>query len=83
MAILTKTNSYHQLTVYLLFATGKQQHIESVLKQIEKERKIKIKSNEVILPDDDQQNITVAQSCKMRTLHITGDDSLDALLELR
>lgn len=65
------------------FPTGKQQHIASVLKQIEKEQKVKIKSKDVILLDDDQQNITLAQSCKMRALHIKGDDSLDALLELR
>ena len=54
-----------------------------MLKQIEKEQKVKIKSKDVILLDDDQQNITLAQSCKMRALHIKGDDSLDALLELR
>lgn len=62
---------------------GKQQHIESVLSQIKKEQKIKIKSSEVLLLDDDQKNIASAQSSKMRTLHITGDDSLDGLLELR
>ena len=67
----------------LFVSTGKQQHIESVLGQIKKEQKIKIKSSEVILLDDDQKNIALAQSSKMRALHITGDDSLDGLLELR
>jgi len=62
---------------------GKQQHIESVLRQIEKDQKLRIKSGEVILLDDDQQNIKIAESCKMRALHITGDDSIDALLEQR
>ncbi|KAM7436603.1 hypothetical protein ABFA07_013620 [Porites harrisoni] len=62
---------------------GKQQHIESVLRQIEKDQKIKIKSSQVILLDDDQQNISVARSCKMRALQITGDNSLDELLEQR
>ena len=69
--------------LFIFINPGKQQHIESVLKQIEKDQKVQIKSSEVILLDDDQHNITVAQSCKMRALHITGDDSLDALLELR
>ena len=63
--------------------SGKQQHIESVLSQIEKDHKVKINSKEVILLDDDEQNIAVAQSCKMKTLLIKGDDSLDELLEER
>ena len=63
--------------------TGKQQHIESVLNQIEKDHKVKIKSKEVILLDDDETNISVARSCKMRALLIKGDDSLDELLEQR
>jgi len=54
-----------------------------VLRQIEKDQKLRIKSGEVILLDDDQQNIKIAESCKMRALHITGDDSIDALLEQR
>ncbi|XP_068694748.1 uncharacterized protein [Montipora foliosa] len=62
---------------------GKQQHIESVVSQIKKEQKLKIKRDEVILLDDDQKNVELAESCKMRALHITGDDSLDRLLELR
>ncbi|KAJ7337268.1 hypothetical protein OS493_010125 [Desmophyllum pertusum] len=62
---------------------GKQQHIESVLNQIEKDHKVRIKSKEVILLDDDETNISVARSCKLRTLLIKGDDSLDELLEQR
>lgn len=62
---------------------GKQQHIESVIQQIEKEHRVKIKSKEVILLDDDETNISVAKSCKMKTLLVKGDDSLDELLEAR
>lgn len=62
---------------------GKQQHIESVLNQIEKDHKVKIKKKEVILLDDDEKNISVARSCKMQALLIKGDDSLDELLEQR
>lgn len=62
---------------------GKQQHIESVRNQIEKDHKVKIKKKEVILLDDDEENISVAQSCKMKALLIKGDDSLDELLEQR
>ena len=65
------------------FHTGKQQHIESVRNQIEKDHKVKIKKEEVILLDDDEENISVAQSCKMKALLIKGDDSLDELLEQR
>ena len=74
---------YVQYLFVCFFLLGKQQHIESVLRQIEKDQKLRIKSGEVILLDDDQQNIKIAESCKMRALHITGDDSIDALLEQR
>ena len=69
--------------LFIFVHAGKQQHIESVLNQIEKDHKVRIKSKEVILLDDDETNISVARSCKLRTLLIKGDDSLDELLEQR
>ena len=54
-----------------------------MIQQIEKEHRVKIKSKEVILLDDDERNISVAKSCKMKTLLVKGDDSLDELLEAR
>jgi Cu/Ag efflux protein CusF len=54
-----------------------------VIKQFEKTRKVKISAKNVILLDDDIKNIDIARSCKMQTLHITDDNSLDALLEQR
>jgi len=33
--------------------------------------------------DDDPSNLELARSSKMNTLHITDDNSLDALLEQR
>lgn len=81
------TKKYLVLLVFFSFCkpflTGKQQHIESVLNQIEKDHKVKIKKKEVILLDDDEKNISVARSCKMQALLIKGDDSLDELLEQR
>lgn len=81
------TKKYLVLLVFFSFCkpflTGKQQHIESVLNQIEKDHKVKIKKKEVILLDDDEKNISMARSCKMKALLIKGDDSLDELLEQR
>lgn len=74
---------YPAISLSISVHSGKQQHIESVLNQIEKDHKVKIKSKEVILLDDDETNISVARSCKMRALLIKGDDSLDELLEQR
>ncbi|XP_058941173.1 uncharacterized protein [Pocillopora verrucosa] len=62
---------------------GKQQHIQSVIQQIEKDHKVKIKREEVILLDDDETNISEARNSKMKTLLVKGDDSLDELLEAR
>ena len=71
------------LHVFSVCNTGKQQHIESVITQIEKDHRIRIKSKEVILLDDDENNVGVARRCKMRGIVIKGDDSLDELLEQR
>ncbi|KAK3737049.1 hypothetical protein QZH41_005343 [Actinostola sp. cb2023] len=60
---------------------GKQQHIESAIKEFEKIRKAKISAKNVILMDDDIKNLEIARSCKMRTLHIIDDDSLDVLVD--
>ena len=73
----------HVLVFCKPFHTGKQQHIESVCNQIEKDHKVKIKKKEVMLLDDDEENISVARSCKMKALLIKEDDSLDELLEQR
>lgn len=62
---------------------GKQQHIQSVIQQLEKEHKVSIKAREVLLLDDDPKNIAVAQSCKMHALQIRDDNSLDELLYQR
>ena len=67
----------------LFFHAGKQQHIQSVIQQIEKDHKVKIKREEVILLDDDETNILEARNSKMKTLLVKGDDSLDELLEAR
>ena len=67
----------------LFFHAGKQQHIQSVIQQIEKDYKVKIKREEVILLDDDETNISEARNSKMKTLLVKGDDSLDELLEAR
>ena len=67
----------------LFFPAGKQQHIQSVIQQIEKDHKVKIKREEVILLDDDETNISEARNSKMKTLLVKGDDSLDELLEAR
>ncbi|KXJ18869.1 uncharacterized protein LOC110231704 [Exaiptasia diaphana] len=62
---------------------GKQQHIESAIKYLEKTRKAKISAKNVILIDDDITNLEIAKSSKMHTLQIIDDDSLDALLDQR
>ena len=67
----------------LFFHAGKQQHIQSVIQQIEKDHKVKIKREEVILLDDNETNISEARNSKMKTLLVKGDDSLDELLEAR
>ena len=54
-----------------------------MIQQIEKDHKVKIKREEVILLDDNETNISEARNSKMKTLLVKGDDSLDELLEAR
>jgi FMN phosphatase YigB (HAD superfamily) len=59
---------------------GKQSHIESAAKYFYKASKIKIKPQEVLLFDDDDQNIRVAKKYSMRTVKVVDNTTLPSLL---
>ena len=68
---------------HVIFLSGKQQHIESVIELFEKEHKVRIKAKEVLLLDDDPKNVEVARHSKMKALEFKDDSSLDELLHWR
>ncbi|CAB3997940.1 Hypothetical predicted protein [Paramuricea clavata] len=59
---------------------GKQSHIESAAKYFYKASKMKIKPQEVLLFDDDDENIRVAKTYSMRTVKVVDNTTLPSLL---
>ncbi len=66
----------------MLYSTepGKQSHIESAAKYFYKSSKMKIKSHEVLLFDDDDDNIRVAKKYSIRTVKVVDNNTLPSLL---